>query len=247
MSEAANDLVTSGSSADKDAWVARVLGLQMNSARYGGVDAAAKQAQDAIDYVAVSLRSMPEASDFPARLADIRTLLQSGDPTATPQAEVLRDEVAAALSKARAAEAGAVSEGATARAKLLLDVRKAHAAALANLRNMGSTLLALPEVQTHPQLEEVKNAVKRLPTLIPALDRAVTEALGRYDDATTPDERNAAARDASKAVGNLQKLLRTPVLINLEDFAAADMGGMTITQDLRAVVAGTASTLRQSA
>jgi hypothetical protein len=158
------------------------------------------------------------------------------------------DEVAGALSRARAADAAAVAKGSVARAKLQLSVRQAHAEAVENLRALCAKVLALPEVKQEDRTAEVEAAVKRLADLIPPLDTALEEALGRYDAAKDAAERSAVARDAVSLLAGFQrKLSGNKVLRNIELFAKSDMAGMKVAQGLTGALADSAAEVGRAA
>ncbi len=241
-------------SPDKRAWLSRVLDVSFEPTSGGGdlPIAALAQLKEAIDYVGGALPTLTDAPDlaqFTARLQTAKEAFQSRDAArGLPLAEALRDEVAAALSQARGTAATTVAKGSVGRAKLALGVRDAHAAAAANLESMGRRLLALPEVQQDEQLPEVKATLKRLEKLIPPLDDALAQALERYDGAATDGERAQAGRDAMAQMQGIQrKLAGNNTLRQIERFAAAELGGLKITQDLRATLADTAAELKQAA
>jgi hypothetical protein len=230
---------------DKDAWIRRVLGTDPASGPADEANAL-QRFKDELDYVRGALKTLAAAPDQPAlaaRLKQAEALFAAGDVAqGLPQIAALRTEVASALSRARAADAAAVAKGSVARAKLQLAVRQAHAEAVENLRALCAKVLALPEVKAEDRTAEVAAAVKRLADLIPPLDAALEDALGRYDAAKDAAERGAVGRDAAALLaGFRRKLAGNKVLRNIELFAKSDMGGMKVAQGLTGALADSAA------
>jgi hypothetical protein len=239
---------TVGGSEEKRAWVTRVLQVSLGGT--GGPNEALQRFKEAIDYVSHALPQFAQGGDgakFAARLAAAQELFGAKNlERGLPEIEALRAEVAAALSGARGAQAAQVAKGSVARAKLALEVRRAHAAALQNLQDMGKKLLAIPEVQQDEQLPEVETALRRLANLIPPLDNALAQALDRYDAAESADDRVKAGSEAMPKLRGLQRKLEgSTMLRQIERFAAADLGGLKIAQDLRGALADAGKALQR--
>jgi hypothetical protein len=236
---------------DKDAWIRRVLGTDPASGQAD--DASALQRfKDELNYVRAALKTLAAAPDQPAlaaRLKQAETLFAAGDVAqGVPQIAALRSEVASALSRARAADAAAVARGSVGRAKLQLAVRQAHAEAVENLRTLCAKVLALPEVREEDRAAEVEAAVKRLADLIPPLDVALEDALGRCDAAKDAAERSAIGRDAAALLAGFQrKLSGNKVLRNIDLFAKSDMAGMKVAQGLTGALADSAAEVGRGA
>jgi hypothetical protein len=234
-----------GDTAEKQAWIARVLGIHLTGADSGDELAYLKETLAYIANALPDLADSPDEPDFAQRLTAARALYKTKDVAKTMLVvESLRADIVKAVGQARVAEAAAVSRGAVARATLALDISAAHQAALANLDAMGAKLVALPGVKEDPRFPVVQKALKKLARLIPPLDKSLQETLERYDAATTRDARHAVGVEAVASLKNYQAaLLANPVLQRLEMFAQTELGS-EIAQDFRAVLDETATELR---
>lgn len=234
----------------QDAWVERVLGFRFGAETAPVDDPAATLAtlREGMFEAAASIRSLgPSAAGqaFTRQLAAVRDLYKAGNGAAgLASLAALNERLAGSLSSARGADAQAAGQGSVARAKVMLELRAAHAAAQENLRSLGDRVLTLAEVQADPRYGKAKTVLGKLPELLPALDGALTAALDRYDSATDDAGRAAAALDASALLGTYRAMLDgNPTLLRLDEFAEQEFGGVQLSQALRATVATVAAAL----
>ena len=198
------------------------------------------EARETISYIANAIPDLaesPDEPDFVKRLAEARKAFQVKDAgKLAPLLEALRADIVKAVGRARADEAAAVSRGSVERATMALDIRRAHADALANLEKMGAKLIAMPGVKGDPRLPQVQKALVKLKTLIPPIDKSLDEALDRFDKAETRTARQAVSKDVVVSLKAYQaKLLADPALQRLEVFAQTELGA-EIAQQFRAVL-----------
>lgn len=103
--------------------------------------------------------------------------------------------------------------------------RDAQAQFDANLNAVGTTLLARPDIQADPRLEEIKQAVAALPRLVPEFGGKLEDVLDAGINAVDPAE---AARLATEGIAAIdayrQQLAAASHLVELEQFAAKDLG-----------------------
>jgi hypothetical protein len=226
----------SGSSSARVAWIERVLGLKIPSVAQ---HATAIQNPELMSEVALADRlqsvgnalrglrdaSAPQAADLVARYAKIMTAAKSDPASAAASLNVLESDIARATSAARGRDAAASAEGVVAYRKLLLRWREAQGTLDANLTTFGNTLLAQPDVQSDPRFEDVKRAVAAFPRLVPAFGGRLENALDAAMKATDPGELAELTAEGIAAIDAYrQQLAAVKPLLELEDFAAEDLG-----------------------
>ena len=115
--------------------------------------------------------------------------------------------------------------GVVAYRKLLLRWRKAQGDLAANLNTVGTTLLALPEIQADSRLADIRKAVGMLPRLVPTFGGELEDVLDAGLNATEPDQRAALARRAVAAIDVYRKQLAGAAgLRKLDRLATDDLG-----------------------
>jgi hypothetical protein len=120
---------------------------------------------------------------------------------------------------------GGPGKGLVAYRTLLLRWRDAQSTLDANLRTVGATLLARPDIKADPRLEDIKKAVSLLPKLVPAFGGRLEDILDAGINAEDPAEQARLAREGVAAIDAYrEKLAAATGLLKLELFAAEDLG-----------------------
>jgi hypothetical protein len=147
--------------------------------------------------------------------------------------DALERDIARAMSAARAREAGPTTGRGVSYRKLLLRWREAQMIVQSNIKAVGTTLLARPDVQADPRIGEVKKAAAALPNLVPKFGGKLEDVLesgSKLEDvldaemnASNPAEMAGLAAEAIEAIDEYRRQLATVQLLPLENFAAKDL------------------------
>ena len=209
----------------RDAWIKRVLGMDLRAPRPQPVDLA-QRVQSAARALRV-LRDVaaPEFSDLTNRLVQIRQAAALGPVGATESLAALERDIARAASAARAREGGSPKGRGVAYVQMLLRWRAAQETLNANLAALGTKLLARREIQEDPRLDSIKQGVAALPQLVPKFGGELEDALDAGMSATDGAERTRLEAVAIKAIDTYrEKLVGLSHLVELEKLAAEDLG-----------------------
>jgi hypothetical protein len=109
--------------------------------------------------------------------------------------------------------------------KLLLRWRAAQGLVATNLQVLGSTLLARPDIQADPRLDQIEEAVGKLVSVVPQFGGALEDILDTAMSTSEPGELARLSREGIAAIDSYrQQLTGAAQLRALEAFAAADLG-----------------------
>jgi hypothetical protein len=227
----------SGSVDAKKAWVERVLGFQFAPpAQEDGSAPDVARAADALDLkgrlqaAGGALRglrdaSAPEAAGLAARYAELVGAARTDPAAAAAPLAALESDIARATAAARGREAAPAKGRGVVYRKLLLRWREAQGALDANLKSLGAAVLAQPEIQADPRIEEIKQAVAELPKLVPQFGGNLEDVLDAGMNASEPAQLQRLAEQGIAAIDAYrQQLQSTSKLLELEQFAAKDLG-----------------------
>ena len=108
---------------------------------------------------------------------------------------------------------------------LLLRWREAQGRLDENLKSFGTTLLARPEIQADPRLDDIRRGVAALPKLIPTFGGQLEDVLDAGLSAADPQEHAKLSAQGIAAIDIYRKqLAAASPLLDLEDFAARKLG-----------------------
>jgi hypothetical protein len=108
--------------------------------------------------------------------------------------------------------------------KLLLRWRGAQGTFDTNLKTLSSTLLAHPDIQADPRFNDIKQAVGKLPALVPTFGGALEDALDAGLNTSDPAKLADLTTAAIAAIDAYRQQLKASHLIELEQFAATNLG-----------------------
>lgn len=211
--------------ADLDAraeWVRRVLGVQMGAP---GADLAPRLAEVGRALQALKAMGDPALPALLASFAAATAAVKGRTAEAPALVDALESEVARARSAARGREAASANPRSINFTKLLLRWNEAQKRVNANLAELGTAVLALDEVKADPRLATVKEALKRLPKLVPEWGDQLDDALKDCINAGGGPAAAPAARAALDALADYRrKLGGVPALSRLEAFSKRRIG-----------------------
>jgi len=224
----------SGSSDAKREWVARVLGVRFPPAAQGaratGVAPDDLDLKGRLQSAGNALRALrdasaPQTENLVARYTQVLAAVKTDAVSAPASLDALEGDIARATSAARAGESAPPKGRGVAYSKLLLRWREAQGTLHSNLTALGTTLLARPDIQADPRIEEIKQAVPELPELVPQFGGRLEEVLDAAMSAVEPAELTRLAGEGIAAIDSYrQQLAAASQLLELEEFAATDLG-----------------------
>ena len=132
--------------------------------------------------------------------------------------------VASSASASRSTEATPGKGRGVAYRKMLLRWREAQAAFSTNLKTLGTTVLARPEVQADPRIDAIRQAVDELPLLVPEFGGELEDVLDAGLSESDPAEQARLATEGMAAIDAYRQQLASSQLAALEQFAAKELG-----------------------
>ena len=207
---------------EKAEWISRVLGIQVSAPDDGLVPRLAEAGR--------ALQGLKAANDpaFPSLLTaftEASAAVKGGTAEAPALVDALESSLARARSAARGRDAAAANPRSVNFTKLLLRWNEAQKRVNANLAQLGTAVLALDEVQADRRLPTVKEALKRLPTLVPQWGDQLDDALKDCINAGSGPAAAPAARAALAVLDEYrEKLGGVPALSRLEAFSKRRLG-----------------------
>lgn len=168
----------------------------------------------------------PANSELKGRAQQALAEIGKADPAALATSiDALEADLARATSAARAGEAAPAQGRGVAFRKLLLRWREAQGQFDANLKSLGASLLALPEIKADPRLAQLEKVVAALPQLVPTFGGRLEDALDAGMNTDVPAEVQRLAAESIAAIDAYrQQLAAAAYLQKLEEFAAKDLG-----------------------
>ncbi len=211
---------------EQDAWVARVLGVQVSDSRTEAGEAEFRE-RFAIAIGDAKRLADKEATGRIAALGkDAMAALKEGRVgAALSLVDAMETAVAEAMRAAN--RAGAVEESGSRvnYAKLLLGWRKAQAEAKQQLERFASVLLADEGVRADPRYDEVVEAAADLADVLPEFSAELEDVLDRLDGVTDPTEREDEIERARDLIEECRGVLEdAEQLAALSEFAADEFG-----------------------
>jgi hypothetical protein len=219
--------------ASKDQWVLRVLGVQVAAAgQHPGTAQAPDPAEvtQRLQSAGTALRALrdsgaPGVADLLARYSQVVNAAKTAPTDAAARLDALEADLARATSAGRAREATPAKGRGVAYRKLLLRWREAQGTLDANLKSVGTTLLARPDIKADPRLGEIEKAVADLPKLVPAFGGELEGVLGAAMSTDVPAELERLTAEGIVVIDAYrQQLAAAAPLLELETFAAKDLG-----------------------
>lgn len=212
--------------AERRAWVARVLGIELPT------EADAEELPGRLKAAGQSLKSLqaagaPEVRDLALAL---KAATQATGPDAADRVNQLEAALARAMSGSRAREAAASNPRTLDTTKLLLRWRDAQKRVDEGLTGLGRSILGRKDVQADPRLPAVRRAVAELPNLVPKFGGRLEDLL---DKAMNQGSMTGIASDALAAVAEYRtELAGASVLLRLETFAGRHVGNVALHAEL---------------
>jgi hypothetical protein len=137
----------------------------------------------------------------------------------------LDSEKALSISAERGRAAALPPNRGVAYRKLLLRWREAQGLVASNLQTLGSTLLARPEIQADPRIDQIEEAVGKLVSVVPQFGGALEDILDTAMSTSEPGELARLSKEGVAAIDTYrQQLTGAAQLRALEAFAADDLG-----------------------
>jgi hypothetical protein len=158
------------------------------------------------------------------RVLGAKMAASGGDEPGKAAAD-LDGDMAHAISAERARAAAPAPNRGVAYRKLLLRWREAQGLVATNLQALGSTLLARPDIQADPRLDQIEEAVGKLLSVVPQFGGALEDVLDSAMSTSDPAELARLSRDGVATIDTYrQQLTGAAQLRALEAFAAKDLG-----------------------
>lgn len=183
------------------------------------------------------LRDAPEGSKLRALLTRAGGVLSVGNADeAADLIEDLQSRIAAANSRARAAEAAAATNGAVSFAKAKLDWRTAEKTLDNTLYAFAAGFPRLEEVRTDPRIADVQAALQSIDTLVPPFGSQLADALDRLDGAADAQERARAQSEAATVIADYKALLQEAAPLQAIDRIARSGMGLAVIAPMQATL-----------
>jgi hypothetical protein len=239
--------------AEKSAWVARVLGVQVGDSAPPVDDAfeAGDFESELQAWRQDMLQQAKRLSDAEARTrietlgTEAASLIANGKLGA---AQSLLDAMSTALAEAqRTASIRSAADESGHKvdyAKLLLRWRGAQAATKLRIQELGRQILTDPEVIADPRYEEVEEVAADLMSVMPEFGAKLEDLMDGLEKLTDPVARAEQVKQARAEVDVCQGILDdAEELAELSDFATTEYGGLDLVGELRDSLIELAGTL----